>query len=115
MMKKVIGVIICLLVAALTYSQVSHAVSYESITVAATAKAITAGTLTLVHANGSCSGRLETAQIRFRVDGTDPTSAEGVLMEIGEFITIRGLTNLLAFRAIRTGGSSGILKLHCYQ
>jgi len=93
----------------------SRAVSYESLTVTDSAKAITPSTLSLVLAHGQCSGRLETAQIRFRVDGTDPTDSEGVLVEVGEFITIRELTNLLAFRAIRTGESSGVLKLHCYQ
>jgi len=114
-MKKIWLVFAVLfLFAAVAFTQF-RAVSYESLTIADSAKAITASTLSLVLAHGQCSGRLETAQIRFRVDGTDPTSAEGILLNVGEFITIRGLSNLLAFRAIRTNTTSGVLKIHCYQ
>ena len=88
---------------------------YESLTIGASAKAITAATL-LSTENAQlreCTGRLETAQVRYRFDGTDPTSSEGHLLEIGDEITIRGYTNLKQFRAIRTGDVSAVLKLTC--
>lgn len=96
------------------YSQTA-AVSYESITVTDAAVGIGSGTLTYVMAGGACSGRLEDAQIRFRVDGTDPTAAEGVLLEIGDTITVTTLRNITQFKAIRTGAVSGTLKIHCFQ
>lgn len=113
-MKIFLVTIVAFFIGTFAFTQ-SRAVSYESITIADAAKGITTSTLSLVAANGQCSGRLETAQVRFRVDGTDPTDSEGILLEVGEFITIKQLTNLLAFRAIRTGETSGVLKLHCYQ
>ena len=61
-----------------------------------------------------CVGRLETAQIRYRYDGTAPSTTVGTLWELGEEKVITGPAYLEAFRAIRTGGSSGTLSLHCY-
>lgn len=114
-MKRILFALVVLFFGAFVYAQIQTAVSYESITVADTAVGIGASTLTLVLVDGVCSGRLETAQVRFRVDGTDPTASEGVLIETGDFVVIRGLGNLTRFKAIRTGGSSGTLKIHCYQ
>jgi len=54
---------------------------------------------------------LETAQIRFRVDGTAPTSSEGHLLEVGDVLALEGKGELQKFRAIRTGGTSGVLKV----
>jgi len=113
-MKTFLIVTVAFLIGTFAFAQ-SRAVSYESITVADTAIGITPSTLTLVLANGQCSGRLETGQIRFRVDGTDPTDSEGILLEVGELIKVTQLTNLLAFKAIRTGATSGVLKIHCFQ
>ena len=115
-MKKILFVPVLVLAASVVYSQgSSSAVSYESLTIADTAKVITSSTLSLVMAYGSCVGRLETAQVRFRTDGTAPTTEEGLLLNVGDIITIRGLTNLVDFKAIRTGSTSGVLKLQCYQ
>lgn len=114
-MKTFLISLLVVLIGVVSFAQYS-VVSYESITVtAAPAVSIGAATLTNVLTNGSCSGRLETAQIRFRIDGTDPTAAEGVLLEIGDVITITKLGNLTRFRAIKTGATNGVLKLHCFQ
>lgn len=91
-------------------------VTYESVTVADSAIGITS---TVRSPAGrppqtACEARLETAQVRFRFDGTAPTSSEGSLLEVGEVLTLRGAATLAAFRAIRTGGTSGVLKIHCY-
>jgi len=92
-------------------------VTYESITVAGTAIGLTDA---IIRPPGepqqtACEGRLETAQVRYRFDGTNPTASEGVLLEVGDILSLRGTTNLVRFRAIRTGGTSGVLKIHCYQ
>jgi len=104
---------------ALTFSMICFGqavVSYESITITGPpAVSIDPVTLALVSADGSCSGRLEGGQIRFRVDGSEPTGVEGVLLEVGDIITIKMLGNLTQFKAIRTGDDSGILKIHCFQ
>lgn len=51
----------------------------------------------------------ETAQMRYTYDGTAPTSTVGHILEAGQSITVEGYTNVSAFRAIRTGGTSGAL------
>lgn len=95
-------------------------VSYESITIDNTAggKAFAAATLspTGVGQVRVCAGRLETAQVRFRVDGLGAvTTSEGTLLEVGDFLSIPGFTALSQWRAIRTGGSSGVIKFTCYR
>lgn len=86
------------------------AYDYESVTVAATAIGFTASKI----ASGSNSAdavkvTVETAQIRYRYDGTNPTAAEGHPAEPGDAFWVCG-TAVSAFKAIRTGGTSGVLK-----
>lgn len=54
-------------------------------------------------------GPLETGQIRYTYDGTAPTALNGHLLEIGSPLTLEGAAVIAAFRAIRTGGTSGVL------
>lgn len=89
-----------------------QAVSHESITVAGTALGFTAANLT--RTGGQVVGALvsaETAQMRYCVDGTTATSTVGHLLEAGDVIEVFGANNLAKFSAIRTGGTSGTLKV----
>lgn len=120
-MKRLVILVAFLVVLILTIGflfaqdSTSRAVSYEALVISTTAVPITPARLSLVSVHGMCSGRLEGADIRFRLDGTNPTSAEGQLLKENELITIRGLTNLLAIRFIRDAGVNGTLRLTCYQ
>jgi hypothetical protein len=58
-------------------------------------------------ANYALFGPLETAQIRWRDDGTAPTAAVGHLLEVGQVLEYDGDLNKISF--IRTGGTSGSL------
>jgi hypothetical protein len=84
------------------------AMGFESLTVADTAVGVT-------FADADEAERafmtLETGQIRFRYDGVSPTASEGHLMEIGDVFVLEGGGNITAFEAIRTGGTSGVLKI----
>nr|QNO41555.1 hypothetical protein MPGNBCFJ_00019 [Methanosarcinales archaeon ANME-2c ERB4]QNO42069.1 hypothetical protein NIICAKKE_00019 [Methanosarcinales archaeon ANME-2c ERB4]QNO42284.1 hypothetical protein OEDCDHIP_00001 [Methanosarcinales archaeon ANME-2c ERB4]QNO42439.1 hypothetical protein ADMFNEEM_00005 [Methanosarcinales archaeon ANME-2c ERB4]QNO42689.1 hypothetical protein GKPKHNMI_00011 [Methanosarcinales archaeon ANME-2c ERB4] len=81
---------------------------YESITVADSAIGGTAATyLEATRAEMT----LETAQIRFRVDGTNPTSSEGHLVEVSDVIILNSAAQIANFKAIRTGATSGVLKV----
>lgn len=53
--------------------------------------------------------RLRTAEISFTYDGTAPTTTVGQLLEVGDYLEITGHDNIMRFRAIRTGASSGQL------
>lgn len=108
------GLVLALLVA-LAVPLVAQTRTYESITVAGTA--IGLGTTTLDPANAApilgCTARLETAQVRFRLDGTAPTASEGTLMEVGDVLDIRGYQDAKAIQWIRTGAVSGVIKVFC--
>lgn len=81
---------------------------YETITVANTAIGFTASKITTPVSEAVCT--LETAQIRFRVDGTDPTSSEGHLLETGQKWSSVNAVEIGNFRAVRTGAVSGVLR-----
>ncbi|MEE9354192.1 MAG: hypothetical protein V3U75_01245 [Methylococcaceae bacterium] len=91
----------------------TNAYDYESITVADTAIGFTAAKLkpssTDTPKAAICT--LETGQIRFRTDGSDPTSAEGHLLKIGQQLIVESFDSMKGFRAIRTGATSGVLKV----
>jgi len=58
---------------------------------------------------------LETAQIRIRSDGTSPTASEGRIAEIGDTIVLSSAAQIAGFKAIRTGSTSGVLKIEYFH
>lgn len=85
-------------------------VGYESLTIAATALSLAATSLNA----RSFVGRLETAQVRMRSDGTAPTTTEGELLEIGDIVILSAF-EIEHMQFIRTGGTSGVLRGHFYD
>lgn len=86
----------------------SNASAYESVTVADSAIGLTSGTY------GDATKAemtLESGQIRVRFDGTNPASDEGHIVEIGDVIVLNSAADLATFKAIRTGSTSGVLKI----
>ena len=82
--------------------------AYESITVANSAIGLTSGTYSDAT---RAEMTLETAQIRYRLDGTNPTSSEGHPVEVGDLIILNSAAQIAGFKAIRTGSTSGVLKV----
>jgi len=81
-------------------------VGYESITVGAAAIGFTAAVLATTPLPLAAFLSVEDAGVagmRFRIDGTNPTAAEGHLLHDEDSITISGLGDLNRFRAIRVG------------
>lgn len=92
----------------------SSYVAFEQIAVANSAIGFTASKITPSGAPGQsqavvASCRLETAEVRYTVDGTTPTTTVGTLLEVGEILTVQGHDSMLLFKAIRTGATSGQL------
>jgi hypothetical protein len=85
---------------------------YEDITVANTAKTLTAATY---GASQKAFMTLETAQIRVRFDGTAPTTTVGHLVEVGDTIILDAGSQLSQFQAIRTGATSGVLRVSYFK
>lgn len=54
---------------------------------------------------------VETAQIRFTIDGTAPTTTAGHLLNPGDILKLDSAEDITAFRAIRVGATSGVI--HC--
>ena len=87
-----------------------NVVAYESLVIAGTAVALTADSSHRV----SFVGRLETAQVRYRGDGTAPTVSEGKLMEVGDIIVL-SQSEIVRTQFIRTSDTSGVLKGEYYD
>ena len=81
-----------------TYPSDAAASGYESKTVSTTAVGLTVATI-----GDADVARItvETANIRFRTDGTDPTTTEGHILYIGDVLELRSQSDLLNFKAIR--------------
>lgn len=86
-------------------------IGYESLTIAASSVGLSAASPVVPK---SFVGVLETAQVRFRGDGTAPTATEGVVMEVGDQITLTA-DEIVNMRFFRTGGTSGVLKGHFFD
>lgn len=85
---------------------------FEPITVADTAIGLTPATyLDATRAEMT----LETAQIRIRNDGTNPTSTVGRIVENGNVIVLNSAAQIAGFKAIRTGGTSGKLQVEYFH
>ena len=93
-------------------SFVMAASSDETITVSTTAVGLTAAKITAYTSYAVCT--LETAQIRFRVSGYNPTSAIGHILDTGNVVELTTIGDMVKFRAIRTGASDGVLTCSYY-
>ncbi len=84
--------------------------THESLTVTGTAGGLTLAT---VRAAGEDHAviTVETATIRFAVDGTTATATVGHVASPGDVITLDSSAELTNFSAIRTTGTSATLKV----
>lgn len=111
---RVMGVWAAVLLSTTMLMQAVSYINFEQVTVANSSIGFTA---TKVEPNGTggtpqatiASCRLETAEIRYQIDGTAPTTTVGTLLEIGDILTVTGHDSIMRFRAIRTGATSGVL------
>ena len=80
---------------------------YEAITVAGTAIGFTAAKLAVAGKEKAIRAWItaEDADIRYRIDGIDPTSTTGHLLSNGGVLEIEGITNLERFKAIAVSGT----------
>lgn len=82
--------------------------AFESVTVSGTAGGLTSATFdSAVRATIT----IEDADIRFRLDGTAPTALIGHYAKPGDIIELESPDELQRFSAIRTGGTSAVLRV----
>ena len=58
---------------------------------------------------------VETAEIRFTIDGSTPTASTGILAEIGDVVDIIGEHDVEKFQAIRTGSIDAVIQPHYFN
>lgn len=83
---------------------------FETITVADTAIGITASILAVTPKPKMAIFTAETAQMRYRMDGTDPTATVGHILNANASLVLEGTLQLNNTKFIRTG-SSGKLQV----
>lgn len=112
MRKLIIVLILIFIVSGYAHAQ-TRAYGKETLTVAGTAIGFTAATLADTGGTGDKSDKIifqvETAQIRYWMDGSTPTASVGLIGNIGDEITLTGKDVIEKFRAIRTGSTSAVL------
>lgn len=87
--------------------------NFESITVSSTAKGITDG-VEGGHVNYAII-TVESAAIRFRLDGTAPTAAIGHVVEAGGEIILATSGEIADFQAIRRDGVDATLRVSTFE
>lgn len=89
-----------------------RAISSERITVADSSIGFTTSEVAATTGVTRAVCRVEEQEIRIQTDGTDPAAGSGGLEQAaGDEFVIEGYDDLQKFRAIRTGGSSGIIEV----
>ena len=84
---------------------------FETITVTDTAVGLTAAKVNSNPKPKKIFITSETAQIRYRTDGTDPSSTVGHVMVPTQSLVLEGYSQINNFKAIRTGATSGVLQV----
>ena len=88
--------------------------AFETLTVSDTAKALTQQIYSAHNGLETCTKAtimVETAPIRYRVDGSDPTASVGLLANAGDVLTLTGATELRLFRAIRSTAADATISV----
>lgn len=85
--------------------------NYETITVASLAIGFTASILASSHKPKKVFITVESARIRYRMDGTDPTDLIGHILDPMDTLVLEGYSQLNNFKAIRVGTTSGTLQV----
>lgn len=85
---------------------------YQQLTVSATAAGISGGAGSTL-----CRGTLETAVVRFTIDGSTPvatsTATWGQVLNLGDQVVLGNARDIQNFLAVRTTSTSGVLNLTC--
>lgn len=112
---RILALLVALGVGAVALAQGAPG-AFEQLTVAGTAGGFSATTITPSGKPVSqyCVGYVETADIRYRTDGTAPTASVGMLVPYGSKIEIAGQDAIRLFSAIRTGSTSAVIAFSCY-
>lgn len=101
-----------------------RAASFEKITVADAVKTLTLSKYSsdvLQSSSGSVSVgpsvliTSEGGDMRYRLDGNDPTTTDGHLLSNGDVLKLKDYDDIQRFKAIRVGSVSGVLQVSYFD
>lgn len=92
-----------------------NTVDYEEIVVSTAAVGLTANKVRGNPPRRAAEVQVTGAGIAYRKDGTDPTSTVGDLVADTGRVTLANPNEMSNFKAIRTGGSDALLRVHYLQ
>jgi len=111
--------ILCGVLLALASSAAGQrAATFEDLTVSTTSVGITATTIRPSgqgSQNNFCTLYVDGANLRYRFDGTAPTTSVGVVASSGETISIDNTEQAVAIRFIRDDATDVSLQIHCWR
>lgn len=84
---------------------------FESITVADSAIGLTAAKLSASPKPKKIFITIENAQLRYRMDGTDPSATVGHIANPTDIITLEGYSQLNNVKFIRKGATSAVIQV----
>ncbi len=111
-MRRRTLLILALLLSVSTLGAAQRLQTYEQLTVADAAVTITAATMTNMRAG---QGVLQGAEIRYRCDGTAPTTTVGTPLQVGGTLNFPNVIDARACQFIRTTATDGVLNLNFWQ
>lgn len=93
----------------LTFKSIgARSVGFENLTITGTVTGLTASK----YGNARIATIIvETADIRYKLNGDSPTATEGLLAEVGDIIVLESQEDIQSFKAIRTGSTSAVLNI----
>lgn len=111
-MKKIIlGLILALLCSGIAHAEIKTLL-YESISVGTSSAKTGTSTLSASVYDSYRSIKalytIELNNVRYRTDGTAPTTTEGHLLYVGDVLTVTGISDIRNFQAIGTVGTATI-------
>lgn len=111
-MKKIIlGLIFVFLFADIVHAK-TETLLYESITVGTSSAKTGTSTLSASvydsYRSIEALYTIETNNVRYRTDGTAPTTTEGILLYVGDVLTVEGITDIRNFKVIGETGTATV-------
>ena len=118
MRQRLIGLLVLASVAVAASASAQRQTTFEALTVSTSAVGITNSTLRppgqgLQH--NFCTAYVDGANVRFRFDGTAPTTTVGAIAKSGDTISIDNIEQASAIRFIRDDSADATLEIHCWR
>ncbi len=112
MTRRTSALLVALLLLTVPLTSAQRTQRYEQLTVSNAAVMISGATLSGM---GAAQGVLQGAEVRYRCDGTAPTTTVGTPLQVGSTITFANIIDARACQFIRTTGTDGVLNINAWQ